>query len=266
MHPDGMYYAYVDCKPLYEYRIDELPELTPEMVNTIEVVVESKHTLVILTGQGTHDAVLALVGQLVAAGVSREIILRSVPALFPQVYKGNSLEELPGMVESAFEKGFDSAAASTAIDMQIARRLIFDLNPIVYVKGEGYRKYENGHWPELPEEKIRKLAMETIDALGGKNLVAPLIKHVMTCVELLTSQKSFGGYSSRVCCKNGTVDILTGQLLEWSPDHQLRYQLGIDYDPQAACPLYEQHLQQTLMNDEKAITAFDEFIGYGYRR
>ncbi|MCB1188752.1 ATP-binding cassette domain-containing protein, partial [bacterium] len=76
---------------------------------------------------------------------------------------------------------------------------------------------------------------------------------------LNVEKPGFGDHSGRICLLNGTLNVATGELEKHSPDHQLRYRLDIEYDPQATCPTYDEQIRQTLKGDEKAISLFDEF-------
>ena len=260
----GKPYFYLDvCKPLYEYAPEELPQFTVRMLSLLDCICSSEHAAAIITSSGgTHDATLKLAGQLVASGFSKEEILDSVPAIFPHGYNGNSIAELPGMIDDAFEKGFDKVSSSQSIDAAAAKAIIAEENPFIYTRTGNFLKYDSGYWRKIEKSTIEQKALCLVEKMYEHDAVAPMIKHTVKCIEVFALREIFGKRSNLICCNNGTVDVMTGELLEHSPDHELLYRLDIDYDPNAECPTYDEHIRRTLLDDEQAIAIFDEFVGY----
>ena len=94
-----------------------------------------------MEGAGTHDPGLALVAQLVTAGIPDEVVEAIFVAFFPDDYSGNTLEELPGWIESARAKGFDKpkgggrdnqTAAVVALCQQSGAELFNDGHGVAY--------------------------------------------------------------------------------------------------------------------------------------
>ena len=107
IHPDlGLPYTWLDT-PLLDADLAELPDFTRRKLDLLKRVIGSEHVLTIVAGVSTHDAGLAFAAQLVQFGCEDEEILDLFTALLPVGYDGNSLNELPGWIESAREKGFD---------------------------------------------------------------------------------------------------------------------------------------------------------------
>jgi hypothetical protein len=108
-HPKGIEYVWIGKSLLED---PELPEFTARHLRILKAVVSSKEAVIILSGDGTHDAFLRLSAKLVAAGADDDEIVAICTALLPPNYKGNSLEELPELIASARRKGFGQAGAS----------------------------------------------------------------------------------------------------------------------------------------------------------
>jgi len=72
----------------------------------IEAALESEHVPTLMTGEQTHDAALRYVGQLVQYTDNKEQIIRIVRAALPENYAGDTLKELPGMIDGALKKGY----------------------------------------------------------------------------------------------------------------------------------------------------------------
>ena len=262
IHPaTGSPYEYVDCAPLFEWKADELPKLDEYQLLLIEAVLSSKYTPTIIAGEGTHEAALKLTAQLVKAGFSRDELLAPLSALFPSGYKGNSLKELPGMIDDALQKGFHENASSPTVDAGAAKAVINAEQPFINTDN-GFYKYQQGYWRKVPVMEVEQKVLSHLDDVIIKGVLAPLMKHTMRCIERFAYHSKFGGRSPLICCRNGTVDIRTGELLPHSPDHELLYRLDMDFDKEALCPTYDAHIRQTFMDDEEALNAFNEFAGY----
>jgi len=76
----------------------------------LRTVFESEHTQQLFAGTETHDPTLRLVAQSVQFTDDENYITSIVSAALPTNYGGNTLVELPGMIESAIEKGFGSGS------------------------------------------------------------------------------------------------------------------------------------------------------------
>ena len=97
-------------KPLLEV-LDQLPELTTRDLRIIKAITslntDGATIETIIAGEATHSPTLALVASLVSLGLEPDKIVGAVSRLFPDDYKGDSVRQIPEMVESAIRKGFD---------------------------------------------------------------------------------------------------------------------------------------------------------------
>jgi hypothetical protein len=247
-------------KSLLECSLDELPVFTERKLELLKRIVKSEYTPTLLAGEATHDAGVAFVAMLVSQGCDEDLINAVFKAMLPENYNGNSLEELPGWIKSAQAKGYSKAKGP--LDDNIAELVAEELKPMVYVAGEGFLRYKEGHWQKFSDNQFDRLSKTLLQSyLKPHQQVGPYLLNIRKCAALNLEKEGFGDYSSMICLKNGTVDVRTGKLLEWSPDHQLRYQLPLEFDPEAKCPLYEEQVNSTLCGDEKAIAAFEEYAG-----
>ena len=103
--------------PLWE-SLDSLPTISEADWRLLSAVVGfdtptiEGGILPLLEGQGSHDTALALVAKLVRVADDDQIET-IVRALLPENYSGDTLDELPGMIRSAREKGFDENGLPT---------------------------------------------------------------------------------------------------------------------------------------------------------
>ncbi|MCP1829108.1 hypothetical protein J2R76_005808 [Bradyrhizobium sp. USDA 4532] len=93
-------YVWTD-EPLLEIELESLPLVDPML---IKGVFASEHLAAIMSGEGTHDAMLRFCGQLVHFTNDDDWIERISSAALPQDYRGNSRDELTGMIKDARSK------------------------------------------------------------------------------------------------------------------------------------------------------------------
>lgn len=63
-------------------------------------------------------------------------------------------------------------------------------------------------------------------------------------------------------CRNGTLDLTTGQLLPPDPAHRLTQRIDLDYDPAATCPLWEKFLDRIMGGNGELIGFIQRLIGH----
>jgi putative DNA primase/helicase len=62
-------------------------------------------------------------------------------------------------------------------------------------------------------------------------------------------------------CKNGTLDLRTGELRGQDPEDLITRLAPVEYDPQATCPRFKQFLKEILVDDD-VISFVKRFAGY----
>lgn len=116
VHPNtGQPYEWLG-QSLLEVDYGELPLIDKRLLDLIGRAIGSKNAPVLVSGTGTHDAGVAFVAELVSGGAEDAEIEAMVRGLLPENYDGNSLEELPGWIKSAREKGFDQRGMAQPYD------------------------------------------------------------------------------------------------------------------------------------------------------
>ncbi len=65
-----------------------------------------------------------------------------------------------------------------------------------------------------------------------------------------------------VNCKNGTIDLRTGELRQHRRDDFITHVLPLKYDPQATCPRWEQFLNEVFKGDAELIDFIHRAVGY----
>jgi P4 family phage/plasmid primase-like protien len=185
-------------------------------------------------------------------------------------------DRLSGMVADARRKGFDNRPKkpNSKSERRVAMTDIFisqlggtdclwrDVNML--------RKYDSGHWPQLPMEKLQYDAVHLDPSWIESGDAEVIIRTAL--MRTPSRDRRAPGSRPRICLTNGTLDVRTGELTEWHPDHLLTSQLMYEWDPSATCPDYDHFLQMTFgqnpdgspKKDEDIETdcaLFNEFLG-----
>lgn len=95
-------------KSLIEINLDDLPSLTLEKAALITAIAKSEHTETIISGVGTHDAMLRLTASGIHQYADDNQLITILSALLPEGYEGNTIKELPEMLKGARTKGLGS--------------------------------------------------------------------------------------------------------------------------------------------------------------
>lgn len=114
IHPEtGEPYQWVG-QSLLETDLSSLPIFDHSQFCIMCAVAGSEETHVIRSGKTTNEAALRLSAKLVVAGATDEQIMPIFKAILPPDYGGDTLEQLPGMIERARKKGFKPGRKSNS--------------------------------------------------------------------------------------------------------------------------------------------------------
>lgn len=91
---------------------------------------------------------------------------------------------------------------------------------------------------------------------------AVLVKGAAQDERLRRPQAEFDRGTHRLGCANGVLDLRTGQLETGRHDLWVSRSTGIDYDPAATCPRWEQFLREILPADDDVQNYLQELVGY----
>jgi hypothetical protein len=159
-----------------------------QSMGLITAVLQSEHTPTLFGGVDTHDPALRLTAQLVRYTEDDDLIMQIVVAALPPDYKGNTYAELPKMIESARENGFDAGGGEPSA-VEIAVRIMKNAGVTLFrdmrdrpfmgvpVSGGGVLNYELGS----------KLAKAVVIGLyyrdRGKPLSSGTLKEAMNALQ-----------------------------------------------------------------------------------
>ena len=140
------------------------------------------------------------------------------------------------------------------------------------------------HWQEDDTFEIVRLAKQavvamyveaaTLDEEDRKALVKWAIKsearqRLEAMVALLRSEPGIAVLPQELdrnpmllACKNGTLDLVAGDLLPPDPDDLLTRCIEVDYDPDADCPLWEKFLIRIMGGDLELVSFIQRLVGH----
>ncbi len=134
---------------------------------------------------------------------------------------------------------------------------------LVYVGGSFFG-YEDGYWPRLDgQADMRK----SIAYYLGKNADAKEIKELLTLCQDFYSAKAqeVSPNSNLICLANGTLNVESGELQEFNPDHHLATKNDIHWNADAKCDRWLSFLDEIFAHDaDKAVKIAFLKLWFGY--
>lgn len=153
------------------------------------------------------------------------------------------------------------AKAQRPDDSQLAARWIIHNRLSAYGLSE-YRKYQDGIWPPVEKEIVKKEVKSICDKakIEGVQCTSGLVDSVTNLIrlEIFVSSDKWNAHDEFLPCANGVLHIPTKQLLSHTPGIYATSKLSFDYDPAATCPNFMHALQQI----PDAAGFLQEFAGY----
>lgn len=280
--------------PLCDTEIDDVPEINQYMIDEIKLAVVSPDSPIFNIdsmvwngpsgGGDVHQSVLRASGVMVTMSWSMEYILQRIFQSVNRMLQTNKHAskwdwkkfeyELRTNVSDALKKGFDKgnkAGSKKASRIQMQNDAVDAL--IAEFGGKEnlgtidglFRTYEDGWWKERTmDEMMRRF---TQDKENWEWVTANEAKQISMKL-MLAAEVKIREPHNLVMTNKGTVNLMTGEIVENDPSYFITYVLPIDYDPDALCPMYDQFITDLFtaksVKDKDiraAINCFEEFCG-----
>lgn len=287
MHPDtGKPYVWVG-KSLADVEPVDLPEFNDLTFFEIELAVKKPDSNVFLLnsmewlgeggGGSVHTSVVTAIASLIGHGWSEDAIWNRVDRAtrravhaFGESYDWPTWEEdVRGMIRTGIEKGYDKPTAPKGKKKNPHRfcaewfiQSYTGQNRIYYRDGR-LSIYRRGCFYTVPPDMVRHhIASKYPEPEGvsfSGNDWSKIEGTIMDMAERFPDKPPH----RRVCLDNGTFDMDTGELNEWSEADFLISRLEFGYDEEATAPEYEAFLDQTFDGNpdkQKCIDTFEEFV------
>ncbi len=76
------------------------------------------------------------------------------------------------------------------------------------------------------------------------------------------SIQSFDTDPRKVSCRNGILDLATGEIVGATPDDLIMQQLSVSYNPNAKCPRWDQFIREVFLGDAELMRYVQRILGY----
>lgn len=88
-----------------------------------------------------------------------------------------------------------------------------------------------------------------------------VMKELNKCSGLYEAHDSFDHDRGKIACKNGVVDLKTGERLPHSPHHKFTRTCGVMFDSAATCPRWERFIEEIMGEDEDLVDYMQKICG-----
>jgi P4 family phage/plasmid primase-like protien len=110
-----------------------------------------------------------------------------------------------------------------------------------------------------PDDDQRKRIAKHANASESNRSVRAMLDRAKS--ELPVLPADFNKHLYLLNCKNGTLDLRTGEMKKHDPSNMLTRCLKINYNPKATCPKWEEFIQSILAGDPGLIQFMKEALG-----
>lgn len=142
------------------------------------------------------------------------------------------------------------------------------------------------HWEQDKIESVRRLLSNTlydhyhalalkVDARQNETLTRRVYAHLRRLrgdkiKDILSFAKTPCAFTGnwdniphKLACKNGVINLQTGEVETGNPTDYLSYQIPTEYDAGADCPRFKRFLQEVFDGDQETIDYIQTLFGYG---
>lgn len=190
-------------------------------------------------------------------------------------------KRLEGMIEDARRKGFDQAKGKARVPTQaekriaVAEQFIEKLGGLDRLWRDGIilRRYEDGYWPEVDQKSLVHDVLHS-----DRSWIEVIDAEIIVRQILMLSPARVKPNKKRICLGNGTLDLETYSIEDWSWGDMLTSKLPFDWDPDATAPNWEKCIAQVFdqsgqddsmftatetreVTQQKSIDTAEEFFG-----
>lgn len=288
IHPETYKpYEWINC-PLWDGFPHNLPVVDEYAIDEMVAVCHRKNEkfkelnemvwLGVDKGGNTHDSCVAAVGLMVSRSWPDHVIHSRVLRAKAEACQRNgetlnwpaSERTIQEWIDSAKAKGMEGSSSKTPkkipAERVMAEWAIYTLGGpenVATVNGV-LRSYKDGHWPKVDIAELTRDMYNVDTALKEREA-----KAAVSITHTLTEKRGFGTTAGleprndpkrqRICLRNGTLNLRTGEFERHSRDHEVLHQLDFDYSEIATCPTYDNVVTQTFDGDAQSIALWDEY-------
>lgn len=170
----------------------------------------------------------------------------------------SALATLSDRFSSLELKSIQKSADAAPTESQIVDEIIAKHN-IIYVDQVGFYEWDSRVWRKISDGVVKNYA----DVLYGKRFATA--QRVASVCNLLKSRSICDATFDRnpvLTFQNGTLEIETGRFRDFSEADYCSICMDYDYDPQAACPVWEQFIDDVTDEEPRRAEILQFIAGY----
>lgn len=136
-------------------------------------------------------------------------------------------------------KSIQKSADTAPTESQIVDELISKHN-VIFIPNVGFYEWDSRIWSRLDDNQVKNYA----DHLYGKRFsTAQRVSAVCNLLKARAVTNATFDRNPVLTFQNGTLEIETGNFRDFSPDDFCSIIMDYDYDPDAACPVWENFIE-----------------------
>lgn len=169
--------------------------------------------------------------------------------------------------------GLDIPVLRTGSHVEIGSLMAKEIQPFTFSSTYGYRKYEEGVYVEVPENKLQLIAQNydgKVFEVDGKlkRVSFNSAKNILESARAHLTDDNFFHLSDAIAFQNGVLVEKRGEYELTDFNHEVHilceHQLPFEYNPKARAPRWRKFMRELWAGDENAeekVNFFQEFVG-----
>ena len=143
----------------------------------------------------------------------------------------------------------------------MVRHIANEYNLKVTANNDNLYVREGTLYKEISENDLKSLSRAFFKPDVFAKDTQEFLRRAIECLDIKTDREP-NEYEGLLNCKNGVVDLFTGELLPHSPDFFFTTEAAINYDKDAVCPQFDDWLQKIFKNNQSTIDIVLDYLAY----
>lgn len=136
-----------------------------------------------------------------------------------------------------------------------------ELNLKYLPKSKDFYKYVDGKYMVINDVEVKSMIRENYKPEVETKTTNETYKRLEETSELHVS-KELDDYPMLLNCRNGVLNLSTGELMEHSPDYLFTTKINVDYQPDAKAPKFRSWLSEIMEGDEEKVQTVIDYMAY----
>jgi len=136
-----------------------------------------------------------------------------------------------------------------------------ELNVKYLPKSKDFYKYDNGKYTQLNDVQVKSIIRDSYKPSVETKTTNETYKRLEETMSIHTD-KELDDYPMLLNCKNGVLNMATGELMPHSPDYLFTTKVNVEYDVAATAPKFKEWLKFILEDDEAKADTIIDYLAY----